>query len=421
MAEHMTGGCACGRVRYTAAIDILYDTGPQHFFGPVTFDQSFIRPKVLATFVDFQPGERFDFRKLLQLQTDLSSTGYFTKVEVNPGEEEAEHRVVPIGVSIAPAKKLRFTGGVGYGTDDGPRARLVTEMRRTNREGHRAQIELQYGLKDKRAGIQYFIPWPRARTDLLTLGTGYQDITTVTSQTKTFQSGVSLSRLLGKWRAVPALNYRREKFTVGVDQGTVATLAPEGTWSRIRVDDPLYVKNGDRLRLNVRGASEGMLSDVSLVQVRGDAKLIHGLGGGMGNGLRGMSRVLARIEVGATHTNDFHRLPPTFRYFAGGTNSVRGYSYNSLGSRDSLRNVVGGTYLMTGSLELDHRFLPRWGVATFFDIGNAGLKFPPRLKKGVGVGLRFLSPAGPVRADVGWGLDRARTPIQFHLAVGAEL
>src|SRR6185503_6008894 len=141
--------------RYAAAIQVTYDTGPRHYFGPVTFDDDFIRPKVLDSFVDFHTGDRFDFRKLLQLQTDLSGTGYFTKVEINPGTENAEHRVVPITVSIAPARKLRFTGGLGYGTDDGPRARVVTEMRRTNPYGHKAQIELQYGLKDKRAGIQY--------------------------------------------------------------------------------------------------------------------------------------------------------------------------------------------------------------------------------------------------------------------------
>ena len=412
-ARFVTNRIVVDLERYTAAIDVLMDTGPRHYFGPVTFDDDFIRPKVLNSFVDFRPGERFDFRKLLQLQADLSGTGYFTKVEINPGAEVDEHRTVPIRVDIAPARKLRFTGGVGYGTDDGPRVRLVTEMRRTNPYGHKAQIELQYGLKDKRAGIQYFIPWPRARTDLLTLATGYQDITTVTSQTKAFQSGVSLSRPLGPWRAVPALNYRREKFTVGVDHGTVATLAPEGTWSRIRADDPLYTKNGDRLRLNVRGANQGLLSDVSFAQVRADAKVIHALGA--------LGRGLARIELGATHTNDFHRLPPTFRFFAGGTNSVRGYAYNSLGARDSLNNIIGGRYLMAGSVELDHRFLPRWGVAAFFDIGNAMQSFSTNLKKGAGVGLRFLSPAGPVRADFAWGLDRANRPLQFHLAVGSEL
>ena len=399
--------------RYAAAIVIRYDTGPRHYFGEVSFDKDVIQEQMLHDFVTFHPGDVFDFRKLLQLQTDLSSTGYFTKVEVEPGAEPTGHRVVPIGVSLAPAKKLRFTGGVGYGTDDGARVRLVTEMRRLNRAGHRAQINLQYGSRDRHAIGEYFIPWPHARTDLLTLSTGYQELATATFHSKVFRSGVSESRLLGKWRVIPALNYRRENFQVGVDSGIVKTLVPEGTWSRVRADDALFTKNGDRLFLNARLGDRRVVSDVSFQQVRGDAKLIHAFGP--------RTRGIARIEAGATHTADFRSLPPSLRFFAGGTNSVRGYSYNSLGPRDELRHVIGGRYLLTGTLEVNQFFLPRWGGAVFFDAGNAMNSWRLPVKRGAGFGLRWISPAGLVRADVAWGLDRRGTPIQVHLAMGAEL
>jgi translocation and assembly module TamA len=399
--------------RYAAAIVIRYDTGPRHYFGPVSFDKDIIEERMLERFVDFHPGEVFDFRKLLQLQTDLSSTGYFTKVEVEPGAEPTGHRMVPIDVSLAPAKKLRFTGGVGYGTDDGARVRVLAEMRRLNRAGHRAQINLQYGSRDKHAIAEYFIPWPNPRTDVLTPSVGYQDLTTATFHSRVFRSGISESRLLGQWRVIPALNYRRENFQVGVDSGIVKTLIPEGTWSRVRADDAIFTKNGDRLSLNARLADRRVVSDVSFQQLRGDAKLIHAFGP--------RSRGIARIEAGATHTNDFREMPPTLRFFAGGTNSVRGYSYNSLGPRDERRHVIGGRYLLTGSLELNQFFLPRWGGAVFFDAGNAMNSWRLPTKRGAGVGLRWISPAGLVRVDVAWGLDRVGTPIQLHLAMGSEL
>jgi len=399
--------------RYAAAIVIRYDTGPRHYFGEVSFDRDIIEERMLERFVDFHPGDIFDFRKLLQLQTDLSSTGYFTKVEVEPGAEPTGHRVVPIGVSLAPAKKLRFTGGVGYGTDDGARVRLLTELRRLNRAGHRAQINLQYGSRDKHAIGEYFIPWPNPRTDVFTLSTGYQDLNTATFHSRVFRSGMSESRLLGKWRVVPALNYRRENFRVGVDSGIVKTLVPEGTWSRVRADDAIFTKNGDRLSLNARLGDRRVVSDVSFQQVRGDAKLIHGFGP--------RTRGIARIEAGATRTGDFRELPPTLRFFAGGTTSVRGYSYNSLGPRDELRHVIGGRYLLTGSLELNQFVLPRWGGAVFFDAGNAMNSWRLPVKRGAGFGLRWLSPAGLVRVDAAWGLDRRGTPVQIHLAMGSEL
>ncbi|MGE5178205.1 MAG: autotransporter assembly complex protein TamA [Bacteroidota bacterium] len=399
--------------RYAAAIVLRYDTGPRHYFGSVSFAPDVIQDRMLHDFVDFHPGDVFDFRKLLQLQTDLSGTGYFTKVDVAPSTETSEHRVVPIDVSLAPAKKLRFTGGVGYGTDEGARVRLLTEMRRLNRAGHRASIELQYGSRDKRAIGQYFIPWPHPRTDVLTLASGYQDQRTATFHSKLFRSGISESRLLGKWRIVPALNYRRENYQVGVDSGTVRTLVPEGTWTRVRADDAVFTKNGDRLMLNARGANRGLVSDISFLQARGDAKLIHSFSS--------RTRGLARIEAGATQTGAFRRLPPTLRFFAGGTNSVRGYSYNSLGSRDELDHVIGGRYLLTGSLEMNQFFLPRWGAAVFLDAGDAMNSWRLSVKRGAGIGLRFLSPAGLVRADLAWGLDRRGTPLQVHLAMGSEL
>jgi len=399
--------------RYAATVVVRYDSGPKHFFGPVAFDHAIIDRSMLDRFPTFRSGDIFNFRKLQDLQSNLSNTGYFSRVEVEPSEETMQHRQVPIDVSLAPAKKLRFTGGVGYGTDDGARVRGLIEMRRLNTQGHRAQLNLQYGQRDKRAELQYFIPWPNPRTDVATLSTGYLDVTTQTANSKIEYGGGSLSRLLGQWRVVPALNYRREKFTVGVDHGTVRTLVPEGTWSRTRADDQLIARNGDRVSLNVRGAAQGVVSDVSFAQTRVEGKMIHGF--------PGANRGIARIEVGATSTSEFRELPASFRFFAGGATSVRGYGYNSLGPRDELDHVIGGPYLLVGSLEADHRFLPRWGLAGFFDMGNALNNFGDPLKRGAGAGLRWISPAGLVRLDFAWGLDRAGTPFTVHMMVGPEL
>jgi translocation and assembly module TamA len=399
--------------RYTATVVVRYDTGPKHYFGDITFDRGIIDPDILARFPSFKQGDTFDFRKLLTLQTDLSTTGYFTKVEINRSDEVESVRQVPIQVDLAPSKKLRFTGGVGYGTDEGARVRETTEWRRLNAQGHHASIDLQYGLRDKHAVAQYFIPWPNPRSDVATFMTGYQDLNTVTSRSRVAQVGVSESRLLGKWRVLVALNDRRERFVVGDDSNTVNTLVPEGSWTRIRTGNVIYVTNGDRVRLDVRGAHVGALSDVSFVQGTLGGKWIKGFG----SRLRG----LARFDVGGMTTNDFHMLPPSQRFFAGGTNSVRGYSYNSLGPRDENDHVTGGTYLLTGSLELNQLILPKWGVAEFYDMGNALRQFGDPLKRGVGVGLRWASPAGMIRTDFGWGLDRAGTPLQIHFAMGSEL
>jgi len=399
--------------RYAATVIVRYDTGPKHYFGDVTFGPGIIDTTILSRFPNFRQGDTFDFRKLLTLQTDLSTTGYFTKVEINRADENEALRQVPIRVDLAPSKKIRFTGGVGYGTDEGARVRGLIEWRRLNAHGHHASIDLQYGLRDKHAVGQYFIPWPNPRSDVATFMSGWQDLNTVTSRSRVAQVGVSESRLLGKWRILAALNDRRDRFVVGDDSNTVSTLVPEGTWTRVRAGNALYVTDGDRVRLDVRGAQKGALSDVSFVQGKLDGKWIKGFG----SRLRG----LARFEVGGMTTNDFHMLPPAQRFFAGGTNSVRGYSYNSLGPRGEHDHVIGGTYLLTGSLELNQLILPKWGLAEFYDTGNALRQFGDPLKRGAGVGIRWVSPAGMLRMDFAWGLDRSGTPLQVHFAMGSEL
>lgn len=399
--------------RYAATVVVRFDTGPRHYFGEVTFDRDVLKRKLLARYPNFQAGEPFDFRKLLDLQSDLSATGYFTRVEVRPGEETGGHRIVPVDVSLAPARKLRLTGGVGYGTDDGLRTRGIVEMRRLNRQGHRAQLEGIFGQREKKAELKYFIPWPNPRTDVVTFSAGYHDFRIHSIDSRVFQTGASASRLLGQWRVTPALLYRHENYQVGVDRGIVETLMPDFTWSRKRTDDQIQTWNGDRVSLNVRGAHDAVISGVTLLQGRIEGKVIKGFGS--------KNRGIARLEVGATETRNFRRLPASLRFFSGGANSVRGYGYNSLGPRDELGDVIGGPYLLVGSLELGHRFLPRWGGAVFFDMGNALNRFGDPLEHGAGVGVRWLSPAGLVRVDFGWGLDRERTPLTVHISLGPEL
>src|SRR5207249_11230982 len=100
--------------------------------------------------------------------------------------------------------------------------------------------------------------------------------------------------------------------------------------------------------------------------------------------------------------------------------SVRGFNYESLGPRDAL-GVLGGAFLEVASVEVDQWFGQRWGVAAFFDAGNALSRSSGRLAEGTGPGLRWRSPVGLLRAGLAFPLTpRGRRPV-FHLAMGPEL
>jgi translocation and assembly module TamA len=127
-------------------------------------------------------------------------------------------------------------------------------------------------------------------------------------------------------------------------------------------------------------------------------------------------RALAGEALGAGEFS----LPPDQRFYGGGSGTIRGYAYQAVGplfpqvtappAAAALSGFpIGGTAITAGSIELRQRFGPSWGAAAFIDAGqvSAHLKFlPDELRLGAGVGVRYYTPIGPVRADVAVPLQR---------------
>jgi translocation and assembly module TamA len=399
--------------RYEADAVLHYDTGPRYRFGEVHFHQDVLNPDLLKGYVKFKRGEPLDVNKVLELQNALSDSPYWGRVEVVTRQDRAQGLEVPVEVNLTPSKPMRFSGGVGYGTDTGPRATGAWELRRLNAKGHRALAEITASGIERSFKGSYFIPGAYPRTDVLSFNAAYSREDTNSFITDTGLLGATLTQSRGGWREAYSLNFQRERFTVGLDKGTSNLLVPGASLERVKADDRIYTTNGYRVLFSLQGASP--LSDAAFVQGSVEGKLIRTLGE--------RNRVIARTQVGYTETGDFRELPPRFRFFAGGDRSVRGFSYQSLGRKDEAGNVIGGEVLAVGSLEYELRVLPKWSAAVFYDTGNASQSFGGlgTLARGAGFGLRWRSPIGPIRADVAWALSEPGTPIRFHLNIGPDL
>jgi translocation and assembly module TamA len=402
--------------RYGAEVVVRYDSGPRYRFGDVRFEQDVVDPDILQGYVTFERGEPLAVDELLEMQDALSDSPYFSRVEVVPRRDQAVGAQVPIAVELIAAKPQRWTAGVGYGTDTGARASLGLELRRINRQGHRGESDLVYSDVERSAALRYMVPGPYPRTDVVTYSAGYAELEPETSRSRTALVGASLAQARGRWREAFALTYQQEDYTVGLDSGTSELVMPDASWTRVRSDDRLYPTRGERLLFQVRGAGEALGSNASFGQLRAEGKQV--------TSFAGRFRLLARARVGYTETDAFRELPPTIRFFAGGDQSVRGYALRSLGPTDAAGNVIGGERLLEASVEVDSLFFEkwgRWGAAVFYDTGNAMRTFSDALAAGAGVGVRWLSPVGLVRADAAWALDEEGTPVRFHLAIGPDL
>ena len=89
-------------------------------------------------------------------------------------------------------------------------------------------------------------------------------------------------------------------------------------------------------------------------------------------------------------------------------------------STDENGDVIGGEYLMTGSLEFEHYFSDNLGMAVFIDAGNALESFADDLEQGAGFGLRWRSPVGPVRIDIANAISDDND-WRLHLDIGPDL
>ena len=399
---YLDGEFTVSRVRvdlktYSASIDLEYATGPRYLFGPVRFKQDVLDPDLLREYVPWKEGEPLNQEEILDLQNALASTSYFRRVEVVPAREEAEGLEIPIVVDLLPSRPRRYRFGVGYGTDTGFRGSVDAQFRRLNRHGHHAGVTLLGSQLEQSATARYVIPTGSPRTDAWTFTLGWARLAPTTSTSRTAFASADYSFAAGHWRHSLALAYSRDVFTVGLDAGTALLLSPIVNSTLIVADDRIDTRKGYRIQVQVSGASQSVGSNVSFVRGLVGAKGILPV--------TPKDRLIGRAALGALTTSDFHALPPRVRFFAGGDTSVRGYKYESIGETDAEGNVIGGTRLQVVSIELEHRFLPKWGGAVFFDAGNALDKFTTDLAKGVGIGVRWLSPVGPVRVDGAYALD----------------
>jgi len=295
-----------------------------------------------------------------------------------------------------------------------PRGQLWRTVRKSvNEKGHRidSHIEVSEIGYDLRAN--YRVPVLNPRTDQLVYSTSKEKEETDTNDSILTSVSVSLNHNRAKWREVLTLAYELEDFEVGDDSGDSVLLIPGVSWTRTWGSLFVNVVDGVRLDIGVRGASENFVSDTDFLQMRGGIKFI--------TSIDPHNRFLIRGGFGTTETQDFEQLPSSIRFFAGGTQSVRGYGYEELGPTNDDGDVVGGQHLLTGSIEFEHYFDDSWGAAVFLDAGNAIDDLDDDLEQGAGFGLRWKSPVGPVRIDLANAISTDDKDWRLHVSIGPDL
>lgn len=404
----------------SAAVILHFQSGTRYRFGKISFCCNALEESLLQRFPAFAQGDFFNTRQLLDLQVALAGSDYFSSIEIAPRWEEldSDTQQVPIDVALAPNNRDRYQIGLGFGTDTGARATLGFDRRWLNPQGHQLKSLLRLSQLQNTGLISYNIPGKNPAKDLYSFTAEVNERNYNEQNTTLYRLTARDIRHYNKWQRTWQIGWQREDFSFG-DEPTRSSnfLVPSAEFSFIESKSAQQNRNliddGYRLSIHVQGASDSVYAETSFISARVSAKWVHQLSE--------QWRVLLRGEVGGMQVDDFEKLSPSLRFFAGGDHSVRGYGYQQLGNTNAEGIVIGGQYLATGSVEFDYLWRDNWRFAVFSDFGNTSQSWPITLKQTVGVGVRWLSPIGPIRIDVANAIDEPDKPWRLHLTIGPDL
>jgi translocation and assembly module TamA len=413
----------------TLAVHYVVDPGQPatigdiHVKGLERVDADFVDRR-LAKFKDqaYAPSE------VAKLRDDLRSIGVFESVKVKPAEKLDDDGRLPVDVELV-ERDRRFIGfGANYSTNDGGGVKAYWGHRNLFGEAEQLRLdadasgigenewsEINYGLS-----IDFLKPDVfTQRQDLhsnLALVQEY-DRETFDKKAATFLLG--LDRRLTDTLSV---SFGGEAEISEITRDGVSRnfelFGPTGAVKYDTSDDLLNPTKGVRLNLTGSAFPEFIGSSQDVFQTRASGSSYLDLSGA------GNLVLAGRLSVASVFGGSIDELPADRLLYAGGGGSVRGYEFRSISPEDEDGDPTGGRSLVEGSIELRYRFLDDYGIVPFFDAGTVTEdtypSFDDKLQYAAGLGFRYYSPIGPIRADVAVPLNPREDddPVAFYISIG---
>ncbi|MGV8073598.1 MAG: outer membrane protein assembly factor BamA [Syntrophobacteraceae bacterium] len=406
--------------------------GPVCYVGSIALEgNDTVADDIVFRELTFHTGERFSNSKILKSQQNLFNLDLFQFVDLIVDNMESDTTTLPIRILVKEAKKQTVRVGVGYGTEDDFRGQVQWEMRNFLGDGRRLQVNTKASSLVQFLEGKFSQPYLFDPRSSLTVDAGVRHehqesfenekvfvnplVNYKWTEKLTSSAGYNLeaNRLLNVDLTAPSIRPSDSE-----NQNYYISSLVEGLqWSN--VDTPLNPTEGVRLLQNLEWASVAFGSEVDFIKMT--------LEGRSYIPLNKYGVFAARLKWGGIqmleNTND---IPIFKRFFAGGSDSVRGYPYQQLGPLDDEGNPIGGLTLVEGSAEWRFPIRKPFEGVVFFDFGNVYERsfelVWDSLGYTAGCGLRYLTIVGPLRLDFGYQLNPPEhgnfDPYQVHFSIG---
>jgi translocation and assembly module TamA len=414
---------------HAMSVTFKVEPGQQATLGPVTLHGlQRTNPKFVQRHIAVQPGQIYTPQALNDMREELRTLEIFDAVKVTPGSELTADKQLPIDIELT-ERKPRYIGfGANYSTNDGAGGSVFWGHR--NLFGNGEQLRLQADVsgfgENSWSETNYALTSTFRRPDFLSVN---QDLISSLALVQQYDpdtfdktaatADIGIERRWSKTISISAgLEIEKSRLTENGNSQDFLLIGPTATIKRDTSDDLLNPTRGLRLSFSATalptwlGSSQDVFSTQSV-----SSGYLNLLGKG--------DLVLAgRFAVANVFGGSLSDLPADRRLYAGGGGSVRGYKFRSISPRDASGNFTGGRSSAEGSIELRYRFLNDYGIVPFFDAGSVSDRvfpdFSEPIQYSAGIGLRYYTSVGPIRADFAVPLNRRSDDDKFgfYISIG---
>lgn len=380
-----------------------------------------LSPEFVRSKLPWKPGETFDTQALTEARNTLLGTGLFSYAQFSYPEQVGEDEQLPLRLELRERPPRTVRAGVTYSTDLGPGVELGWEHRNLLGEGENLTVGLTANFVNRILESTYREPFFLFKENQSLI---------LTARAADEQPEAYRSKSIDLSGVVERYIFRRTRIAGGLG------------FTLLNVDDPISEQDNYALfylpLLIARDSRDNILDPGGGSLLSADGAPYYELFGESNSFFKYTANaqfywslmdekrlVLAtRARFGQIPGQELSTVPANLRFYAGGGGSVRGYEYKTLSAIVD-GDPVGGRSLLETSAELRWKFLDDWGLVTFLDGGRAYTDVVPDFNEtyfwGTGLGVRYYTDFGPIRADLAFPLNRRDefdSHFQFYISIG---
>lgn len=396
----------------SAVLTVEVDSGPAFTFGELQIEglQRYQRG-MIDDLNPIKPGEPYSQEKLNELQARVQNTGYFKSVFATVEMDASKPVAVPIRLDVSENERKRLSLGMGFSTDSGARGQIKWLDRNFLDRNWRLESNLRVDRDTRVIGSDVYLQ-PLNNGWRPSVGAHYEYTNSAGEINNKLLSSARLTSPDTNDEKVWALSFYADRQRIGEDfANNREALIGSFIYTRRRVNNLILPSRGYVASIELGAGPAGLINKKSLARVVGRATYLSPY-------YNKRWQAVLRGQVGQVFGANRDTVPGDLLFRTGGDQTVRGYSYNTLGVAQN-GAIVGGTVSAVISAELVYRITPEWGAAVFTDAGNAADSWSDfKLKQGSGVGARWRSPIGQVNLDLAYGHETKEPRLHFSIGYG---